>query len=204
MIFFIFKKKIACSRPLIATMQSDGSEMNEYSSTVQPQSSTQRPTFSQSVPSSRHSAKSIDRKFTASIPLSTVRVAKETSSTASNYDQYGSNDDEQQQQQPKLPSNYIPIKTSAKDSAKNINSPSVAGADLKEVEKYGVNNNNANNIKSIFSLADLMSAGNNPSEQKFIPQIDSDYSNTMRVLGQTTSNGDNSRTPLRQTNHALY
>ncbi|XP_031639615.1 ras guanine nucleotide exchange factor Y isoform X3 [Contarinia nasturtii] len=76
----------------------------------------------------------------------------------------------------------------------------------EEIEKYSNgNNNNADNVKSILSLADLVGAGRNPSERKVIPQIDSDYSNTMHVLGETT---DDSRKykpiNLRQTNRALY
>lgn len=48
------------------------------------------------------------------------------------------------------------------------------------------------------------------SDRKIHPQIDSDYSNTMHVLGETTSivSGDDSRkiktNDLRQTNRALY
>lgn len=252
-LFLSKKKKFAYRRPLIATTPatSYASDSYVFSSTIQPpqpQSSTQRPTVSHvttPVPPSLHSAKSIsDRKLAVSIPLATLRVTMETSSTASNHrsddEQFG--DDEQQ----KLASEDS-TKISSEDSTKindddfnhvesittndavytaDNDSNDTDGVSEKiedttsieqrlkqisaEIEKYSNNNNNADNVKSIFSLADLVGAGRNPSERKIIPQIDSDYSNTMHVLGDTSIvSGDDSRkynrnNNLRQTNRALY
>lgn len=96
----------------------------------------------------------------------------------------------------------------------------------EEIEKYrnvNINDNNNNNNgggvggasvenhgpQSFLYLTDLLNTLR-PSEKKVIPQIDSDYSNTMHVLGETTSivSGDDTRKiktmDLRQTNRALY
>lgn len=89
----------------------------------------------------------------------------------------------------------------------------------EEIEKYrNVNVNDNNNAgssaenhgpQSFLYLTDLINTLR-PSEKKVIPQIDSDYSNTMHVLGETTSivSGDDTRkiktNDLRQTNRALY
>lgn len=80
----------------------------------------------------------------------------------------------------------------------------------EEIEKFS-NNDNADNHgrQSFFSLQDLIKTLH-PTDKKIIPQIDSDYSNTMHVLGETASivGGDDSRKiktiDLRQTNRALY
>ncbi|XP_055312178.1 uncharacterized protein LOC129574340 [Sitodiplosis mosellana] len=92
----------------------------------------------------------------------------------------------------------------------------------EELEKYRNVNGNDNNgggggasaadnhgPQSFLYLTDLLNTLR-PAEKKVIPQIDSDYSNTMHVLGETTSivNGDDTRKiktiDLRQTNRALY
>lgn len=81
----------------------------------------------------------------------------------------------------------------------------------EEIEKYS-NLDNESEIhgrQSFFSLSDLIKTLR-PADKKITPQIDSDYSNTMHVLGETASivNGDDSRkikdVDLRQTNRALY
>lgn len=80
----------------------------------------------------------------------------------------------------------------------------------EEIEKYSNNDNqDIHGRKSFFSLSDLIKTLR-PSDKKIIPQIDSDYSNTMHVLGETASivGGDDARKiktiDLRQTNRALY
>lgn len=81
----------------------------------------------------------------------------------------------------------------------------------EEIEKYSNGNDNSDNHgrKSFFSITDLFNTLR-PADKKIIPQIDSDYSNTMHVLGETASivSGDDARKiktiDLRQTNRALY
>lgn len=80
---------------------------------------------------------------------------------------------------------------------------------LEEIEKISTNENaDTYGRKSFFSITDFIKL--NPNDKKVIPQIDSDYSNTMHVLGETASivSGDDSRKiktiDLRQTNRALY
>lgn len=181
---------------------------------------------------SLHAGKAIyDRKLNVAIPLATLRVTMETSSTASN-----KFDDQQQQQQ-------LFNQTDAEDSTNmSEESTKITDADYNHVEtntqnesndaiesennsetieettsvdrlkKYldDLNNNeNAENyaLKTLFSLSDYRSLRSN--DKKVIPQIDSDYSNTMHVLGETASivSGDDAKIKtfdLRQTNRALY
>lgn len=63
----------------------------------------------------------------------------------------------------------------------------------EEIEKFSSNTDTESEIgrQSFFSLSDLIKTLR-PNDKK-IPQIDSDYSNTMRVLGETTSLDDGSR-----------
>lgn len=57
----------------------------------------------------------------------------------------------------------------------------------EEIEKYSTNDNESDlGRQSFFSLSDLIKTLR-PTDKKVIPQIDSDYSNTMRVLGETSS-----------------
>lgn len=57
----------------------------------------------------------------------------------------------------------------------------------EEIEKYSSSENESDiGRQSFFSLSDLIKTLR-PSDKKVIPQIDSDYSNTMRVLGETSS-----------------
>lgn len=57
----------------------------------------------------------------------------------------------------------------------------------EEIEKYSSSDaENDSGRQSFFSLSDLIKTLR-PSDKKVIPQIDSDYSNTMRVLGETSS-----------------
>lgn len=57
----------------------------------------------------------------------------------------------------------------------------------EEVEKQNHSDNDSDiGQQSFFSLSDLIKTLR-PSDRKVIPQIDSDYSNTMRVLGETAS-----------------
>lgn len=77
----------------------------------------------------------------------------------------------------------------------------------ENIEK--LSNNDESGSKSFFSIADFMRTLH-PSSKKVAPQIDSDYSKSMHVLGETASivNSDESRKikdyDLRQTNRALY
>lgn len=83
----------------------------------------------------------------------------------------------------------------------------------EEIEKYS-NLDNESDIhgrQSFFSLSDLIRTLQ-PTGKKIAPQIDSDYSKSMHVLGETASivngGGDEARKVndmnLRQTNRALY
>lgn len=57
----------------------------------------------------------------------------------------------------------------------------------EEIEKYSTGDNESDlGRQSFFSLSDLIKTLR-PTDKKVIPQIDSDYSNTMRVLGETSS-----------------
>lgn len=57
----------------------------------------------------------------------------------------------------------------------------------EEIEKYSTSDNESDlGRQSFFSLSDLIKTLR-PTDKKVIPQIDSDYSNTMRVLGETAS-----------------
>lgn len=82
----------------------------------------------------------------------------------------------------------------------------------ENIERYSNGNDNDSEIhgrQSFLSLTDLLRTLH-PAGKKLGPQIDSDYSNTMHVLGETASivNSDESRKikdyDLRQTNRALY
>lgn len=79
----------------------------------------------------------------------------------------------------------------------------------EEIEKYSNTDNDPHGRQSFFSLSDLIKTLR-PSDKKVVPQIDSDYSNTMHVLGETASivGGDDGRKiktiDLRQTNRALF
>ncbi|XP_037032585.1 uncharacterized protein LOC119071702 isoform X1 [Bradysia coprophila] len=57
----------------------------------------------------------------------------------------------------------------------------------EEIEKYSSGDKESDvGLQSFFSLSDLIKTLR-PTDKKVIPQIDSDYSNTMRVLGETSS-----------------
>lgn len=57
----------------------------------------------------------------------------------------------------------------------------------EEIEKFSTGENDSDvGPKSFFSLKDLIKTFRT-TDKKVIPQIDSDYSNTMRVLGETSS-----------------
>lgn len=83
----------------------------------------------------------------------------------------------------------------------------------EEIEKYSSSETDADmGRQSFFSLSDLIKTLR-PSDKKVIPQIDSDYSNTMRVLGETSSivsSAEDARkikdggVELKQANRALY
>lgn len=191
--------------------------------TLPPYSSTHLPGL--------HAGKSIsDRKFVpAPIPLATLRVTMETSSTVSNQEQQTEsklsedstkatedstklNDDETNHVEAITPndsddaieeefSEKVEETTSVEQRLRKIS---------EEIEKYSINDNNDNHGRqSFFSLSDLIKTLR-PTDKKIIPQIDSDYSNTMHVLGETASivGGDDTRKiktiDLRQTNRALY
>lgn len=199
---------------------------------------------------SLHAAKSIsDRKLSVAIPLATLRVTMETSSTASNRndekiqpqpehqqlnhiddDQKGSedsthvsedstkiNDDDESNHVESITQNDGNDDAAAESediSSEKIEETTSIDQRLKkiseEIEKFS-NNESADNggRRSFFSLSDLVKTLK-PTDRKIIPQIDSDYSNTMHVLGETASivGGDDSRKiktiDLRQTNRALY
>lgn len=56
----------------------------------------------------------------------------------------------------------------------------------EEIEKYSTGDNESDlGRQSFFSLSDLIKTLR-PTDKKVIPQIDSSYSNTMRVLGETS------------------
>lgn len=81
----------------------------------------------------------------------------------------------------------------------------------EEIEKYSnsdkVDENNSR--QSFFSLSDLIKTLR-PNDKKVAPQIDSDYSNTMRVLGEPKVENVNSEavvfetSPVHQQNRALF
>lgn len=186
-----------------------------------------------------HAGKSIsDRKFVpAPIPLATLRVTMESSSTAANQD-----DDHQQLIQTDSISRVSEDSTKATEDSTKLNDDetnrveSITPNDSddtvesegfsekieettsveqrlrkisEEIEKYSSNDNTENHGRqSFFSLSDLIKTLH-PSDKKIIPQIDSDYSNTMHVLGETASivNGDDARKiktfDFRQKNRAL-
>jgi len=81
----------------------------------------------------------------------------------------------------------------------------------EEIEKYSNSDNDSeiHGRQSFLMLSDLIK-NFQPTGKKIGPQIDSDYSKSMHVLGETASivNGDESRKikdiDLRQTNRALY
>lgn len=83
----------------------------------------------------------------------------------------------------------------------------------EEIEKYSSSEADADmGRQSFFSLSDLIKTLR-PTDKKVIPQIDSDYSNTMRVLGETSSivsSAEDARKikdggiELKQANRALY
>lgn len=79
----------------------------------------------------------------------------------------------------------------------------------EEIEKYSNSDGEIQGRQSFFSLADLIKNLQPGQDKKIIPQIDSDYSNTMH-LGEKASSvgGDDARKikviNLRQTNRALY
>lgn len=57
----------------------------------------------------------------------------------------------------------------------------------EEIEKFSTGDNESDlGRQSFFSISDLIKTLR-PTDKKVIPQIDSDYSNTMRVLGETSS-----------------
>lgn len=236
--------KYNCRRPLTSTTPaaSYSSDSYVYSSTTPTSPPTTTVSHVTTPVPSLHSGKSIsDRKLSVAIPLSTLRVTMETSSTASN------KDDDQQQQLIQTDEDLKSSEDSTKmseDSTKisdddfnhvesiTPNESDDANAELEdrsekieetmsveqrlkkiseEIEKFS-NGDNADNHgrQSFFSLKDLTKFGLRSTDKKITPQIDSDYSNTMHVLGETTSivSGDDSRKiktiDLRQTNRALY
>lgn len=174
----------------------------------------------------------------APIPLATLRVTMESSSTAANQD-----DDHQQLIQTDSISRISEDSTKATEDSTKLNDDEINHAESitsndaddtvelegysekveettsveqrlkkisEEIEKYSSNDNTENHGRqSFFTLSDLIKTLN-PSDKKIIPQIDSDYSNTMHVLGETASivSGDDARKiktfDLRQTNRALY
>lgn len=79
----------------------------------------------------------------------------------------------------------------------------------EEIEKYSNSDSEIQGRQSFFSLADLIKNLQPGQDKKIIPQIDSDYSNTMH-LGEKGSivGGEEARKlktiDLRQTNRALY
>lgn len=199
---------------------------------------------------SLHAAKSIsERKLAVALPMATLRVTMETSSTASNRDddqqsqsqqqlqqqqQLNQADDDQKNSEENLKitedstkisddeSNHVESITpnesedgaEPEDISEKIEETTSVEQRLKkiseEIEKFS-NNDSADNHgrQSFFSLQDLMKTLHS-TDKKITPQIDSDYSNTMHVLGETASivSGDDSRKiktiDLRQTNRALY
>ena len=80
----------------------------------------------------------------------------------------------------------------------------------EEIEKYSNSDkvDEINGRQSFFSLSDLIKTLR-PNDKKVAPQIDSDYSNTMRVLGETKAvnvkgSGEIKESPVHQQNRALF
>lgn len=78
----------------------------------------------------------------------------------------------------------------------------------EEIEKYSNSDSEIQGRQSFFSLADLIKNLQPGQDKKVIPQIDSDYSNTMHLGEKGAVGGDDARKiksiDLRQTNRALY
>lgn len=172
---------------------------------------------------SLHAAKSIsERKLSAAIPLATLRVTMETSSTASNDYQPADEDSTRvSEDSTKINDedmNHVESITpnesdDAEEISEKIEETTSVEQRLKkiteEIEKYSTNDDADNHARqSFFSITDFINRVR-PSDKKIIPQIDSDYSNTMH-LGEKASivSVDDSRRiktiDLRQTNRALY
>lgn len=184
-----------------------------------------------------HAAKSLpEHKLSAANPIATLRVTVETSSTStptnSDYEQPAKKSIEQQNTRAADDSsnsngavddannNHIESITSFGDAAKSdefdekVETTTSVEQRLRkiseEVGKISLSGNAENyERQSFLSLSDLMKSLR-PSDRRHPPQIDSDYSNTMHVLGERASivGGDSSRKvktiDLRQTNRALY
>lgn len=238
-----------CSRPLISTTPTSFVSSDPYIVSSTP--TTLHPVneyITTPIPS-LHAAKAIlDRKFMPSpIPLATLRVTMETSSsTASNQEQddqsqrteeseqnseeplaklneLDENNNEQTHEESTHEADYAKLNdedlydqahSESEEISEKVEETTSVEHRLKkiseEIEKYSNNDNqDIHGRQSFFSLSDLIKTLR-PSDKKIIPQIDSDYSNTMHVLGETAKvvGGDDARKiktiDLRQTNRALY
>lgn len=181
-----------------------------------------------------------ERKLSVAVPLATLRVTMETSSVATNRDDEQSlsqteddqklsedstrmseestkiNDDELNHVESITPNESDDAIESEGISEKIEETTSVEQRLRRiseAIERYSNSNDNENaenhGPKSFLTITDLINTLQ-PADKKVMPRIDSDYSNTMHVLGETASivGGDDSRKiktiDLRQTNRALY
>jgi len=176
---------------------------------------------------SLHAGKSIsDRKFVpAPIPLATLRVTMDTSSAVSNQDDDQQSESKSSEDSTKATedstklneeeSNHVESITQTDDAleqeenSEKIEETTSVEQRLKKIsEEYSINDN-TDKSQSFISLSDFLKTLR-PTDRKIKPQIDSDYSNTMHVLGETASivGSDDQRKiktiDLRQTNRALY
>lgn len=104
------------------------------------------------------------------------------------------NHDEDQSMLPQYAHEEV-VEDDVPESVQSIKEPSSTSVEQRlkeiseEVEKQNHSDTEADiGRQSFFSLSDLIKTLR-PSDRKVIPQIDSDYSNTMRVLGETASMG---------------
>lgn len=191
---------------------------------------------------SYHSGKSLsEHKLSPPIPLATLRVTMETSSSTASQpienDEYDKlvdnlkfssedstkisedsstkiNDDETNHVESITHNDSSDDAIESEVNSEKIEETTSVEQRLKkiseEIERYSAGGNNDNHEpKSFLTMGHLFNSLRT-SDKKIIPQIDSDYSNTMHVLGETASivGGDDSRkvktVGLRHTNRALY
>lgn len=227
-----------CRRPLIPTTPATSYSSDSYVySTTTPTShpSTTAAHALSGLPAS-HAAK--ERKLSVALPLATLRVTMETSSIATNRDDEQPLSPTEDDQKLAEESTHISEESTkinddemnhVESITHNESDDAIESEGISEkfeettsveqrlrriseaVERYSNDNENAENHgpKSFLTITDLINTLQ-PADKKVMPRIDSDYSNTMHVLGETASivGGDDSRKiktiDLRQTNRALY
>lgn len=179
-----------------------------------------------------------ERKLSVAVPLATLRVTMETSSVATNRDDeqpLSPTEDDQKlaEESTRMSEESTKINDDELNHVESItpneSDDAIESEGISEkieettsveqrlrriseaIERYSTDNENTENHgpKSFLTITDLINTLQ-PADRKVMPRIDSDYSNTMHVLGETASivGGDDSRKiktiDLRQTNRALY